>query len=209
MRRPNGSTRYLPGVCRQLAFEHLNLRWNPFGEPSRQERIELAVVEPAVPRSDRVVQYVGEAGHGKTTRLLAALGNHPEAIYYRVPEGSSRLPFRLERGRAYLIDEAQRLTRVGLRRLLSGRFAVVVGSHADLTRHARVPVETRVVSTEPSQLAAIFRRRVEWARRAPGPVPGISLDTLACVRREFGDDVRGMEAKLYDAFQHLDGIRDV
>lgn len=162
-------------MATQLSFEHLNLCWNPFSEPSREEHIALAIVEAATPRTNRAVQYVGEAGHGKTTRLLATGREHPGARYHRVPEGSSRIPFRLERGRAYLIDEAQRLSRFALRRLLGGQYAVVLGTHEDLTRYARIPVETRVVRTDMRQLEAIFERRIEWARRTHGDVPRVTL----------------------------------
>ena len=74
-----------------LPFAHLNLRRNPFGEFSVEERAQLAVVdlEPAIAHlsSDvangrgAVVQVLGEKGFGKTTHLLALYSRHPGASY--------------------------------------------------------------------------------------------------------------------------------
>jgi hypothetical protein len=59
-----------------LPYAHLNLRRNPFGEFSEDERTALALVdiEPIIERLNNpgyVVQFVGEKGYGKTTHLLA------------------------------------------------------------------------------------------------------------------------------------------
>ena len=76
MDSPQGADRpaHRPG----LAFAHLNLRRNPFGEPLRAERGELAVadrsmLEEWVERLQRpgfAVQFLGGCGRGKTTHLL-------------------------------------------------------------------------------------------------------------------------------------------
>ncbi len=183
------------------AFARLNLRWNPFGEPLREERLALAVASSRLPRAGRILQFLGAAGHGKTTRLLATQRDHPHAYYHYLAEGEDRLPFRLQRGRAYLIDEAQRLTRRRQRHLLSGKFAVVVASHEDLTPQARVPVDSVLVDTDAEQLDRILRRRIEWARRDDSALPQISSQTLARLLERFGGDVRSIEDHLYDVFQ--------
>ena len=196
-------------MAQQLAFARLNLRWNPFGEPLWEERLRLAVATSRAPRTDRIVQFLGDAGHGKTTRLLATQRDHPHARYHYIPDGSDRLPFPLEAGRAYLIDEAQRLRQRTLRRLLSGRYAVVVGSHADLSEFASVIVESETVTTTAKELEVILHHRIEWARRGAGPVPEVSPRTLDRLITRFGSDVRAIEDHLYDVFQGLEDVSHV
>ncbi len=60
-------------------FARFHLYRNPFGELTRQERAELAVVDlqplvqwlNAPTRKGQVLQFVGPCGHGKSTHLLA------------------------------------------------------------------------------------------------------------------------------------------
>jgi len=57
-------------------FHRYNLFRNPFGELSREERAELAVVDlsqwqPYFQDDQSVLQFIGHCGSGKTTHLLA------------------------------------------------------------------------------------------------------------------------------------------
>ena len=80
-----------PPVGQWLPWAWCNLRRNPFGELTRQERIELAVVDVGsiidrvkTPRS--AVQLIGDCGRGKTTRMLACGHRLAEAAYVYLPE---------------------------------------------------------------------------------------------------------------------------
>jgi hypothetical protein len=57
-------------------YSHLNLRRNPFGEASTEERIPLAVanieeIRQYFMRPKTAIQLMGEHGRGKTSHLLA------------------------------------------------------------------------------------------------------------------------------------------
>lgn len=185
-------------------FAHLNLRRNPFGEPEPSERASLAVLEDFGPLGPgEAVQFIGESGRGKTTRLLRLAALHPGAVYDRLDEGQDRSRVRVPSGAVYLLDEAQRMRPALLARLLARADRVALGTHEDLAAVAGRPLRTVHVGGPPSVelLDAIVRRRVEWARRGPGPVPEVGRATLADLIARHGDDLRAIEGDLYDLFQ--------
>ena len=191
----------------RLAFEHLNLRRNPFGVPEAKDWPELAIGEldelAAIVRAGVVVQLIGDAGRGKSTHLRGLFARLPEAAFVYVFEGT-----RLEPPRApiLLIDEAQRLAPDCLRRLADTPLAL--GTHEDVSVHLRRrEIRTiRLRGMDARRLRGIVERRVEWARRGPGPVPTFSEETLADLLDCHGDDLRSIEARLYDVFQGLERI---
>jgi hypothetical protein len=186
-----------------LPFAHLNLRHNPFGEATREERASLAVVELPELRPGDPVQFVGACGRGKTTHLLAIAALRPEAEYVRLDEGEDRVR---SRSPVLLIDEAQRLRDV---KGVLGR-ALALGSHADLSSRAGRPLRTVLLEgLGLGRLESVVSRRIEWARRGPGPVPRVARTTLAKLLARHGDDLRAMEGDLYDAIQRLEGPGDV
>ncbi|MCA9596321.1 MAG: hypothetical protein KC776_23565 [Myxococcales bacterium] len=194
---------------RDLPFAHLNLRHNPFGELPTDERARVAEVgELSCPRGS-VVQLLGDAGRGKSTHLWAWHARNPGSLYEYVPEGACTL-----RARALpelcFVDEAQRLSRVELRRLFSDAARLVLASHADLSGFTRRPVRTRMLTgMSEERLGRILTRRVEAARRSTGPVPRFPAETLRAIVARFGDDLRSAESHLYDVFQRLEGPGDV
>ena len=48
----------------RLAFSHLNLRVNPFGEPSPADRARLALVDGAELAGGEILQFLGDSGRG-------------------------------------------------------------------------------------------------------------------------------------------------
>lgn len=188
----------------KLPFAHLNLRHNPFGEPERAERAALALV--TVPRLERgsVVQFIGAEGRGKTTHLLALTRLHPDATYEYLPEGARRFVTSVGSTPLLLLDEAQRLCRRERRRLFRSFPCLAVATHEDLSRSAGVPVQTlRVGGIDVERLARILDRRLEWARRGPGPLPRFGCDACSRLIERFGDNLRAIEDYLYEVFQRL------
>ncbi len=59
------------------------------------------------------------------------------------------------------------------------------------------------------RLEAAFARRIEWARRAPGPVPIVPRRTVEKLIARATDDVRTMEGMLYEAVQRTEKIGDI
>lgn len=201
-----------------LPFAHLNLRRNPFGEATRAERAALAVA------SDREVdgwverlggarfalQLVGDCGRGKTTHLLALHARFPAAPFTRLEPD---LPARVDPAPLVFVDEAQLLPARRRRALFRACRALALATHEDLQpelQAAGLEVETvRLTGLDPARLAAILTRRLEWARRGPGPIPWLADDACARLVARFGDDVRAIEDHLYGVFQQLDQVRQV
>lgn len=186
-----------------LPFAHLNLRFNPFGEPAPEERGALAIVDLPALGPGEVVQFLGESGHGKTTHLLALRARDPRAVYEKLEEGDDRWRSRPGETVPFLLDEAQRIRGSWRRRLFTQTRTLALGTHEDLSAYSDRPVRTvRLVGlTTPPRLRAIVDRRIEWARRGPGPVPVVPDPTLHVLMERHGGDVRAIFGLLYDSLQ--------
>ena len=193
-----------------LAYAHLNLRCNPFGELDLAQRAELAVVDVdhvvrRLGQPGYAVQFMGERGQGKTTHLLAIRRQLPGTAYVHVAEtGRTGIP----EGPVLLIDEIQRLGSGQRRHLFRPERSLALGTHEDFCRElgrAGFEVETVAVAeaVDAVRLREILARRIEWARRGPGPVPEVSLETARALLERFGGDIRAVEWHLYDWIQTL------
>jgi hypothetical protein len=200
-----------------LAFAHLNLRRNPFGELTDTERAALAVVEIdaevdwlRTPR--RALQIIGDSGRGKTTHLLAFAARFPGSPLVRVRDGDP--PSIPDEANPLLIDEVQFLPPRLRRRLWTRPTSFVLGTHHELGEElARAEVEVRTLRPAEHLTAERLHRalasRVEAARRAPGPIPTIGERLVIELRSRFGSDLRKAEHFLYDRFQTLPEVTDV
>jgi hypothetical protein len=206
-----------PRQVGSLAYARLNLTRNPFGEASAGERAALAVVEAgplaeALAGTGNAVQVLGESGRGKTTHLLALRRAHPQAPWVRVDPGVAP---RIPDGGPLFLDEAQFLPAWRRRRLYRPRRrSLALGTHVDLRAEleaAGYRVFTVRLDAAPAveRLDEIFRARIEWARRGPGPVPVVPRRTIEELRARAGSDVRAMEGLLYEALQGAQEIGDV
>ena len=203
-------------MSHELPFQHLNLRRNPFGELTEQERTQLALVEidefvERLKNPRYVVQFIGEKGFGKTTHLLSIRAACPNAGYVHIPEGERAM---IPSGVPILIDEAQRLTTWQWVKLFRSQVPLVLGTHRDFTislRRAGRIVETIQPSqrTDADRVHQILNQRIEYVRRDDGPVPKITKQTSDRLRSQFGHDIRSMQDSLYETFQALREIRDV
>lgn len=201
----------------KLPFCHLNLRRNPFGELSPEERIPLAVVEIEQalehlrqPRSS--VQIIGQKGNGKTTHLLAIAQHFPDSVYVHIPEGQ-RCLIPVD-GEPLLIDEAQRLTQWQRWQILCSERRLILGTHQDFANAlswSKRPVLTLAANrlTDAACICRIVNARILSARRTSGPIPSITETTAAELYAQFGSDLRSIEHSLYQIFQQLTDIRDV
>lgn len=194
-----------------LPFIHLNLRRNPFGEVPREEVGRVAVVDVPPLSPGDVLQIMGEAGRGKTTTLLALLHQHPTAAYEYLAEGETTLKTPLSQiPEIFLLDEAQRLSRRLLKKLFLRAKTLVLATHEDLSPLSPRPMRTITIrGMDASRLTKILERRVEWARRGPGPVPRFPPEAIHALLDRYGDDLRSMEDHLYLTFQSLEALGDV
>lgn len=191
-------------------YHFYNLRRNPFGELSRQERSEVAVIDldrwrELLQDERNVIQFIGPCGHGKTTHLLAIERELPDSKFVYLPEFGP-LPA-IDDHRPMLIDEAQRLPSRQLRRVLSVGGPLILSTHVDLTvaiRRARLEVLTIEVAAgcTPRRLADILNRRIAASRLRAGPVPYIDEQIVISLQRRFGANIRAIEHFLYEQFQN-------
>jgi len=187
-----------------LPYANINLRFNPFGELNPDERQLLACVDVSglaqylsAPRT--AVQFLADHGRGKTTHLLALHKQCTMFPYIKLHQGD-RPSF--DRSSGYFIDSIENLS-LFKRLTLYRRFDhLAVTTHRDLSIEMKLlglRVKTIEVSvTQVDVLQKIFQQRVEYARRSEGGTPEISLDRIKELQRKYGDDVRAMEAELYD-----------
>lgn len=194
------------------AFEHLNLRFNPFGERPLTERSALAIVDiqedlAFLERERAALIFRAHPGRGKTTHLLAiraALDRSAPYIHLREGEAIPRIPS----APLLFIDELQRLPIVERWRLFRRPGRLVIGTHAEHRPGlllSRRPVRLRRLrGLDAARLRAILERRIEGARRGNGPLPRLEDESLEALIRRHGDSVRAIEHELYELFQTLE-----
>jgi hypothetical protein len=191
-------------------YARFNLFRNPFGELTREERAELAIVDTErwlaeFEVSGTVLQFIGPAGHGKTTHLLAIQRMLPDAPYIYLPEDEP-LPS-IPRHRPLVIDEVQRLPRRQRQQVFDAGGKLVLGTHDDLTAEletAQLRVVTVWVARDllPEQLMHMLNARIEASRLTAAPVPCIERPHAAALLDQRGGSIRAIEQDLYDQFQH-------
>lgn len=198
-------------------FAHLNLRWNPFGEPDLEERGDLAIVEidslALQLQKDRVaIQFLGDKGRGKTTHLLKLHSAFRQAPYIHIAEDEPTPA--IPRASILFIDECQRLSRLRRARVFGIVDHLALASHIDHSKQLRRaglrPITVQVgESLNVDRVEAIVSRRIEWARRGPGYVPTVSRRVVEQLVERYGSDMRAAEDHLYDVFQRLTELCDV
>ena len=187
-----------------------NLRRNPFGELTPEERVSVAVVDISeiasqVQQSHHAVQLIGDCGRGKTTRMLVLTEALADSAYVYLfeHEPCPAIPS----GRPLLIDEAQRLPRHVRRQVFASGLPLVLATHRDLRRplvRAGYRVSTQQIgSTNDATLVhALANKRIEASRlTAEAAVPRLSMDDARLLVNQFGSNIRAMESYLYEVVQ--------
>jgi hypothetical protein len=199
----------LPSIEHWLPWARCNLRRNPFGELTPDERAEVAVVDVdrmvrhvARPRS--AVQLIGDCGRGKTTRMLALWKQNHTASYVYLPEDGP-CPA-IPDGNPLLIDEAQRLPKAALRQISGTGVPLVLATHHDLSRQLRrfaytVHTERIGDGNTPELIQRLLNRRIEASRLQQGPLPVLSLAEARRLVARFGSNIRAIESFLYELVQ--------
>lgn len=186
-----------------LAYAAMNLRWNPFGELTLDQRAGVAVADVArwadrLRKPGFALQFLGDSGRGKTTHLLALLAHLPEAELIRVPESGRIVP---PDAATVLVDEAQYLGYRARRCLFRPWRSLALAGQADCTP-ALVRAGFEVATIHPGETSAerlmeISRRRIELARRGPGGVPVLPRSTAERLIAGHGSNLRAIEDRLY------------
>lgn len=199
----------------RLPYAHLHLRTNPFRTLDAEERATLAVVdvdrwvEQIRARRGRrtrplAVQLLGPGGCGKTTHLEAIRRHFPGApmLAWSAVEGWPVIPS----GDPLFVDDAHELPRGGLRRVVAGRRALILATRVDLgPRLARQRLDVRTLQVAPlvtpRRVRRIVRRRLDWARRTPGPLPSVEDRLTERLLSRHGTDLRALLGELYRHIQ--------
>lgn len=186
-----------------------NLGRNPFGEMTRDERADLAVVNvDAIAgqlHSDfSAVQLIGACGDGKTTHLLHLAAMLNDAAYVYLPEDGC-CPA-IPHARPLLIDEAQRLPRGVRRRVFDSGLPLVLATHRELNRPLQragynVTTEHIGTRTDAALIGRAMNRRLTSCRLTAGDVPQLSVADADWLAARFGSDLRAIEGFLYDQVQ--------
>lgn len=195
----------------QSPYSVYNLYRNPFGELTRAERAELAVVDAMeewlslLADSRAALQFIGGCGYGKSTCLAAIEKRLPGAEYVYYPETGPRPT--LPSQRPVLVDEANRMGYRQHLRLLRGSGPIVIASHVDYSwrlRRAGFRVTTVNVSLpkSPALAAKILNRRIQ-ASQLHDDLPVTLVDEVLAekLQQKFRSNFRSIEHFLYEQFQ--------
>jgi hypothetical protein len=161
-----------------------------------------------VTESRRFLQFLGPSGCGKSAYLLALRDRFPGAhlLAWNSVEGWPELS--ASGNHPLFVDDAQELDGPLLDRVL--RFhAVAVATQKDLAvsfRKAEFLVRTVRVPDRVSfsLLQEMVTRRLEWARRGPGPLPSVGVELLRSLLARHCYDLRAIQSHLYDWCQQLE-----
>ena len=187
-----------------------NLARNPFGELTREERVNVAVVDidhiaQRANQNHRAVQLVGGCGRGKTTRMLVLHDQFADSSYTYLPEDTP-CPS-IPSGRPVLIDEAQRLPRRVRKQIFATALPLILATHRDLTRPLRragYEVTTLRIGHNNSaeHVCELLNRRIQASRlHSNDPVPQLSIGDATVLVKRYGSNIRAMESYLYDVVQ--------
>ena len=199
----------------KLAFSHLNLRFNPFGELNPEQRKQIAAVDieslkNALNENGVAIQFLADHGRGKTTHLLSLHQHYPEARYLKLYLGDKPDFFHQK---IHFIDSIENITKKQRRDLYKKSGSIACTTHTDLSQElsrAGFKVISKTVSlNDVKTLQMIFKKRIEYSRRGAGDVPTVDVCFVNELVKIFGDDIRAMEHHLYEKFQALERIDDV
>lgn len=197
-----------------FAYSRLNLRFNPFGEFDRQQKIDCSIpkidLQPIVDfmASDtdepRAVQFLGSQGSGKTTHLWLLSSLLHDFHYLHIPEGTTRsLPDRAH----LMIDEAQRMTWWQRRTSFRKVHRLILGTHRcydTLLRRQGFNTMTVQLDKPPETewLARVLERKIDFAVRRPAGVDlAFTTAEIIKLRDQYGHNIRRIERHLYEVIQ--------
>lgn len=161
---------------------------------------------------EAVTQIVAKAGHGKSTFLAAvaeALNEADASVesIYLEPSLRTRVPVPQANLRVLILDEAERLTRRNLRRIVQwtrGGGRLIVSSHQDLSRRlSGTAVRTIQLSgISRAALLRLFLARLHWAGSDEKNFQ-LTEDAADWLIEVSQGNLRVIEAVLYESFQTI------
>ncbi|VAW67624.1 hypothetical protein MNBD_GAMMA08-3034 [hydrothermal vent metagenome] len=199
----------------KLPFIHLNLRFNPFGELTLEQRKEVAIVDThslkkSLNKKSVAIQLLADHGRGKTTYLFSLHKEYSSAPYIKIQVGDKP---RFSPCAIRFVDSVENMTKKSRIDLYKKSDSLAFTTHADLSKelikHGFTVITKKISTADESTLMKIFSRRIRYAQRSEGEVPRINLQAIKKLQRIYKDDVRAMESHLYEKIQKLKGIENV
>ncbi len=201
-----------------LPYAHFNLRRNPFGKMTREEKNRLVVLRmdlsPFIERLKEpgyAVQFLKEGARNKTTHLLVMRRHFPDSPYIRLFEGEPAPA--IPNDPVLFIDWMHVLSRRERAEVLKRPASFGIVSHQNHGREfKRAGLDYDLVKlpryTLPKMMEQV-ERRLNWARRDQDkPIPRVTEATVAELMAETRDDTVVFD-RLYDLFEELTGVSDV
>ena len=200
----------------QLHFEHLNLRYNPFGTLDYKRWSESVIIQTSdyLPhiKSKQTVLFLGQKGVGKTSYLLGLMRYFEDASYIRLPmffESRVHIPD----APVLFIDECQRLLPWQFPYVFRKDRKVVLGSHRnhrfELSLFGWKTKVVHVKQKDTQMIHRIFQRKIEQSRRSHAEIPKIEIHHVCYLQHKYGAVIRSMEEELYLIFQSATSVSDV
>jgi replication-associated recombination protein RarA len=207
---------------RYFPFEALGFQCNPFRALTEDEWAAIAVIPPEihelVQSEDTHLQFLGDAGHGKSTLLrglttkLRASGKRVHFEYLPLGQRHFKTPsVTIGNIDVFLLDETQRLTRRQRKKLFSivtqHRVRLMVGTHEDLAQQFtqnRMSLATTILDDiNQAILSDMLIKRLDYFRTDQSPHIVFDADAILYLISRFGRNLRQIEYYLYEVFQHL------
>lgn len=193
-----------------LAFESLNLRFNPFGELTGEQWLAVSIVEikhliEPLKSPSVAVQFLADKGRGKTTHLRKLHQEFPETpiIKLYIDEKVPKFP----KSKLTFVDSFENANKSQRKKIYKKTSSMAFTTHSDLTEELEKQgykvVTERVSCNSDDKLMSILNARIEIARKEPGSLPLLKMETILQLRKHFGDDIRAMQHHLYEEFQHM------
>ena len=199
-------------------FARLGLSTNPFRRLTDEEWADVAVIpqaiEAAFARGDNLL-ILGSRGRGKSTTLrhltrrLVWAGK--QVVYERLPEGTGSYQTDIHTLNAFALDEAQRLAIRNwmpvLQRVRNG-MRLIMGSHRNdkwLFQLAGIPISVFHLNKLSNQqhLASVLQHRIDYFSTGAAQIH-FAPSAIAYLWRHYRENLRAIEAHLYDVFQQID-----
>jgi hypothetical protein len=198
----------------------LGYRSNPFRAVTPEEWREVAILperlQAVIDNPPPLTQILGDQGRGKTSSLLALehkLNQQGWRVAYEyLPLGSKHYKLDTSDIQIFLLDEAQRLSRRSLHRLIShasltedSGLRLILSSHSDLTyinaEHGITPVTFHLRDHPRSFINTLIEHRLKYFERKGHQGVSLTQDALNLLISHCDSDLRLLEKLLYETYQ--------
>lgn len=203
------------------SYEHLNLKYNPFGSLTDEEVSELIVpvldfqklADFLHSNTNSVIQIYGQKGRGKTTHLIGFHEHYFEEYPIVFLERNKKKP-PIPKGDLIFVDGVHKLNRWQRWRLWRRNQNLVFVSHFDYSKEfenkKNAFLSFEIKGFEASHLKTILDKRIRMASiDSVKPCAELSIKTIESLIQKYGDNYRAIIVELYTLFQNLQNLKHV